>query len=267
MDRITLGKLLDEVSIKKYQEKPRTHLGASKIGGLCDRALFYDFRWMNIKAHSGRLYRLFNRGTREEDSIIELLELAGFEILERQRTFSSCGGHFGGSCDGILKDPTGRIILLEIKTNKGGSDFKPLFEKGVKEFIPSHYNQMCMYGYKFNIDTCLYISVNKSNDDIYTEYVTLDFEVAAALERKAEDIILFNELPRRFVNASSTLYYCKHMCDHYDCCFGGKPIMKNCRSCQHSRAIEGKQWSCILVNTTIPQDFISCGCDQWRGII
>ena len=36
----------------------REHLGASLIGKPCERALWYDFRWVTVSRHEGRILRL-----------------------------------------------------------------------------------------------------------------------------------------------------------------------------------------------------------------
>ena len=44
----------------------REHLGASVIGRECDRALWYEFRWITRAAQGGRMLRLFETGRLEE---------------------------------------------------------------------------------------------------------------------------------------------------------------------------------------------------------
>ncbi len=60
----------------------RPHLGASQVGKPCLRALVYGFRHAVKKTTSGRMLRLFNRGHREEPSIIASLRRIGFEVQE-----------------------------------------------------------------------------------------------------------------------------------------------------------------------------------------
>lgn len=64
------------------QDGPRPHLGASEVGKPCDRRLVYGFRHAVVKRHDGRLLRLFNRGHREEPSIVASLRRIGFEVRE-----------------------------------------------------------------------------------------------------------------------------------------------------------------------------------------
>jgi len=60
----------------------REHLGASLIGGPCDRALWYIFRWITPAAHGGRMQRLFETGRLEEERLIRNLRRIGVTVLE-----------------------------------------------------------------------------------------------------------------------------------------------------------------------------------------
>ena len=55
----------------------RDHLGASIIGKSCERALWYDFRWVTPSRFSGRLLRLFETGQLEEDRMVRNLRATG----------------------------------------------------------------------------------------------------------------------------------------------------------------------------------------------
>ena len=85
----------------------RSHLGASLIGKECERALWYDFRWVTRSKHPGRLLRLFETGQLEEARMVLNLRRTGATVLEvdpetgRQFRVQAHGGHFGGSLDGL----------------------------------------------------------------------------------------------------------------------------------------------------------------------
>ena len=85
----------------------REHLGASVIGRECDRALWYEFRWVTRAAQAGRMLRLFETGRLEEDRLIRNLRRIGVTVLDvdpetgRQWHVQAHGGHFGGSLDGV----------------------------------------------------------------------------------------------------------------------------------------------------------------------
>ena len=60
----------------------RDHLGASIIGKDCERALWYDFRWVTRRGFSGRMLRLFDTGKREEDRLVRDLRRTGATVLD-----------------------------------------------------------------------------------------------------------------------------------------------------------------------------------------
>lgn len=62
--------------------KNRRHLGGSVIGKPCARAIYYGWRWFHIGNHTGRLFRLWNRGHLEEFRFAEYLRGAGYEVRD-----------------------------------------------------------------------------------------------------------------------------------------------------------------------------------------
>src|SRR5690606_21675374 len=88
-------------------EKPRQYLGMSAIGKECDRALWYGFRHAAREEFEGRLYRLFNRGHREEATFAEELRGIGCTVLledekGKQFGFVAHGGHYRGHMDAAI---------------------------------------------------------------------------------------------------------------------------------------------------------------------
>lgn len=79
---VEIKNLIDRYCQDAYDDGPRAHLGASLIGDPCSRKLWYIFRWVKHKRHDGRMYRLFNRGHREEERFVQWLRGIGFEVME-----------------------------------------------------------------------------------------------------------------------------------------------------------------------------------------
>jgi hypothetical protein len=262
---------IEEYSIVAYSGGFRDHLGASLIGNECNRYIFYSFRWMFKPVFSGRMLRLFQRGHDEEPRVAGLLRGIGAEVsLDNPQTgiqwmYRDDTGHFGGAIDGKVRLPLERDYkILEIKTHKGGSGFENLKKNGVKKEKPIHYSQMTINASYLNAKESIYISINKSNDDIHIETIKSDNLHAASLKKKIFDIIHAEKYPERFKN-SETFYKCK-MCDAYDLCHDKKIPEKNCRSCVScSTTIEAK-WYCSLHKSVIPNDFLRAGCDKWTVI-
>ena len=242
-------------------EKPRGYLGASSIGGPCSRALWYGFRMAKKPSFDGRMYRLFQSGHLQEPRVIADLRAIGCTVYEvdsatgNQWSFSEpeTGHHFRGNCDGIVVGVPGAPKaphILEIKTSNA-KDFADLQKNGVEKSKPIHYFQMQIYMRwtldKFGKDGCkraLYISVNKNSDELYTERIEYNKDVAQSIVDKAKSIITASEPPQRISNDASW-YQCK-LCDYSDICHGTDLPQPNCRSCVHSTPeMDGDaRWSC-----------------------
>lgn len=274
---------IDAYCVNRYDEGQRSHLGASQIGNPCSRALWYHFRWIHHVTHSGRQYRLFQRGHFEEPRFKSYLEGIGCNVTEfdeqninevdkgkRQIRISGCQGHFGGSVDAVIKLPerygmSNVLFLGEYKTSGTGRKFDDLVKQGCQIKKHQHFAQQAIYGYKLGIEYGIYIVVNKDNDDLYIEVIKLDWELGKELEQKAEKIIFANEPPER-IAMSKDYFDCK-WCDYKEICWGdNKNVDKNCRSCVNCKPVDEACWECSKFGI-VPKEFVKTGCNVWESII
>jgi hypothetical protein len=260
---------IDEYCAETYNAGFRNHLGASQIGHNCSRYLWYQFRWIAHKKHSGRQQRLFQRGHLEEARFCEWLRGIGVDVSEtaedgKQHRVSACCGHAGGSLDGIgILPELDEKVLLEFKTSGTGSKFNKLLQNGVEMERQQHFSQMSFYGYKKQLQYALYLCINKNDDDLHVELIKLNWELGKELEEKAQGIIKAITPPEK-LSQSSTFWQCKS-CDFFEVCHGDEKPMKNCRSCVNSSPVDDGQWSCSTFGI-IPKEFIKTGCDEWDSI-
>lgn len=253
----------------------RTHLGASLIGDACARKIWYGFRWTKIHKHDARTLRLFNRGHLEEARIISALLAAGIQVYQhdengKQFRISGCGGHFGGSGDGIatgvpdLPNPAEGCVL-EFKTHNDAS-FKKLVKDGVKETKPLHYVQTNTYMRKMRYNYTLYIAVNKNNDEYYAEILVVEPHVGDQAEDRAQKIIWMKTPPEKLPNASKGFFDCK-WCDYRKQCFDSEPAeSKNCRNCEHVSIEDNGVWRCSLSGVEKDKFEQLAGCTQYKGV-
>lgn len=275
-DRINIAKSIkadiDAFSLEKYKQTPRTHLGGSEIGEVCSRRLVYSFRWMSQENHIARMLRLFQRGHKEENVFVELLRGIGCSVSDQQENgqqhrITTDNKHFGGSLDGVISLPERYNLpfpmLLEMKTHNDKS-FKKLVADGMRVTKPKHFAQCCTYGYFYSFRYCLYMAVNKNDDDLWPEIVELDLPYGHMLADRAKTIINADRLPERISN-SSAHKECKY-CPMQGICHFQLEANRNCRSCCHSAAQADGSWFCKLPqnNQTIPTDVIPKGCNQWQ---
>lgn len=263
-------------------ESFRSHMGASLMGGKCGRSIWYSFRWATKSNFTGRIQRLFNRGHLEEARFIACLLAIGVTVYQqdengKQYRITGSYGHYGGSGDGIgvnIPDlPPGVHCVLEFKTHNDAS-FKALQKSGVRNTKFEHMVQMQQYMRKMGIQYSLYMAVNKNNDELYAEIITLDVEMADMYIERADKIIWMRNAPTKIGSPPSVGNYDCKWCDHKPICFQKRLPAKNCRSCVNAVALESGDgaWGCLhpahsggaTEPAPIPKEFIPLGCDKYQ---
>lgn len=248
-----LGKVIPHIgdAYRNENEGHRSHMGASLLGGECARSIWYGFRWATKSNFGGRLLRLFNRGHLEEARFIAMLLTIGCQVYQqdengKQFRISFAEGHAGGSGDGVvigLPDlPAGQPALAEFKTHNDKS-FKKLQQVGVREAKFEHYVQMNLYMRKMGIPVALYLAVNKNDDDLYGEIISLDPEIADQFIDRGEKLVVMQLPPEKIHGASAGFFICK-WCNHRPVCHLKEKPDFNCRTCMYSQPIQGAQWRC-----------------------
>lgn len=276
---------IDEYCKVTYDDGHRNHLGASLIGDVCNRRLWYVFRWVKSWSAtdkdgndvSGRMQRLFNRGHNTEHRFIEWLRGIGISIWDlgedgNQFRVKGVEGHFGGSLDSIGQDTQNRFPLLakigpflvEYKTHNAKS-FAKLLRDGVKKSKPRHWWQMCVYGSYYGFRYAVYCAINKDTDEIKLFVIELDWNVGRQALEKAEEVILSQMPPPRFSELPSHLE-CK-FCDFHDVCHQGAAYEKNCRSCKFAVPVKGGGWYCTGWQMEIDRkQVMPVGCPNWQPV-
>jgi hypothetical protein len=247
----------------------RAHLGASIIGRPCDRSLWYSFRWASERRHEGRILRLFERGSREEATMVELLRKAGCTVWDvdpetgQQFRVSAVGGHFGGSLDGVVIGlvESDKPHVLELKTHNKRS-FGALQKQGVEKAKPEHYVQMQAYMYLMDIERAYYLAVCKDDDHLYAERVRAKASAATNALSRAERIICSDRPPHK-ISDDPTWHECK-WCDHHALCHLQATPLANCRTCIHATArLDGDRvWHCAKHDKNLTEEEQRAGCDQ-----
>lgn len=247
-----LGRVIPHIgdAYRSDEEGFRSHMGASVIGHPCARKVWYDFRWATKQKPTGRMLRLWNRGHLEEARFIALLLTIGCNVIQqdengKQFRISDVGGHYSGSgdgmADGIPDLPPGTRALTEFKTHNDKS-FKKLKDEGLRLSKPLHYIQMQQYMSKMGLAAGLYLAVNKNDDEIYGEIITLDSECADKYLHRAIQIIPLHEPPKK-ISEQPGWFECK-WCDHRAPCQLGAEPQRNCRTCEWVEPLPDGRWSC-----------------------
>jgi hypothetical protein len=213
------------------------------------------------------MLRLFRRGHNEEATIIQDLRAIGVDVRGAQSRVDF-GSHVSGSADAIaasgVPESPKKVHLLEFKTHNL-KNFKDLQKNGVEKAQPKHWTQMHVYMLGLGIDRALYVAVCKDDDQMYTERVRLDSDLAHKFVERGQRIALDDRMPPP-ISTDPSWYQCK-MCDFHSVCHQGElPKKFSCRTCAHSTAKEDSTWRCEKHEADgIPVEFQRKGCEQ--GII
>jgi len=261
----TITNLVDKYH-EAHQDKPRPHLGCSLLGHPCDRYLWLHLRHAVIEQFSGRMLRLFRRGQNEEETIVSDLKAIGLVITHTggDQSRVDFGSHVSGSLDGIVQSGVPEAPLrphvLECKTHSKKS-FDELVKLGVEKAKFQHYIQMQVYCLGKNIDRALYVAVCKDNDEMYSERIHLDKELAEKYIERGKAIALSERMPEP-LSADPSWYLCK-FCPAHDLCHKSKLTKEvNCRTCALSTPTADSKWLCSRHdNEEIPFEFQLEGCD------
>lgn len=215
----------------------RSHLGASQLGNPCTRALWYSLHWCSEPSfvNDGRILRLFETGNLEEARILSDLKNIGIEILSTQKHFTDDECKIiSGSCDGIARgfsEHPDELVLLEFKTSNTKS-FKKIQKNGMRAEKPVHYVQMNVYMKWSDIKLGLYMVVCKETDEIYTEWINFDENIADEFLARARKIVLSQIPPDKPSNKMTGDCI---FCDHKNLCWETQLPLLHCRTCMYCK--------------------------------
>ena len=264
---------IDDAIQEQTDTEHRAHLGASGIGEGCKRKTFYQWRWATKQSFCSRMLRLFSRGHYEEPRFVSYLKMIGCEYWDidpatgKQWIVKGYKGHFGGSCDGIgvgLPElPPGEKFLGEFKT-KSYKYWKGLLENGMVSEEPKHYAQMQVYMGKLGLKYGLYMVVNKNTDALYAEIIQFDEREFGKQIETSVEIIDAGLPPQRISMKPSNMKCGPKWCAYRDICHFEATPDKNCRTCEHSKPIDGGVWLCGKYNYQLAKEEQLKGCASYE---
>lgn len=234
------------------EDRDSMGLGASQAGKACDRQLWYNLRWAYTEVFEGRMLRLFQTGHIEEARVVKDLRAAGYEVEDldpetgEQFRANALNGWLRGKTDGLVSGPflpKGKG-LLEVKSHNENS-FKKLRNAagGVRFAKPEHFIQMQIYMHVRKLKWCLYVAVNKNDDDIYPEIVNYDLTTVEVLADRIKPIIVADLAPPR-AGKKEDDFTCK-FCPFVPVCWQKTDARKTCRSCIHA-TMETEGPECVV---------------------
>jgi hypothetical protein len=229
-----INALVDAALIAEREATPpRTYLGASRLGHVCERALQFKFAGApkdDGADFSGQTLRIFAVGHQLEDLAIRWLRAAGLDLYTRkgnrpdgeQFGFSVAGGRIRGHVDGIVAAaPAARGLrtpaLWECKT-MNAKNWRACVKDGVAVSKPVYAAQIAIYqAYMepsvpgISAAPALFTAINKDTAELHHELVPFDADLAQRMSDRAVRILRATDagelLPR--IAASRDFFECR----------------------------------------------------------
>lgn len=255
--------------------KRRGHLGMSQIGGPCERALWYSFRWAARINFDAPTLKRFEDGHRTEELVIaRLKQVPGINLHDadengEQFRFEDFGGHFSGSCDGvalgILQAPK-TWHVLEIKASEKWDALdkarKSVGEKGaLLQWNPTYYAQAVLYMHYAGIERHYLVAASPGGRRWTAVRTNADPVHAEVMRQRAERVIFTDTAPARI--GDETYFQCR-FCDFSAICHQQAGAERNCRTCLHVAVEQDGTWRCTRFTKTLDKAAQERGCVDHR---
>ena len=216
-------------------------LRASRIGSLCDRAIFYSVNGAE-EITSEKSSRIFEVGRVLEPVIVHWLRNDGWNVRRNLFIDSNEGMSLSVSVNGgtieahpdcvISRDDSG-LILADVKTMNDRS-FRKLKREGTAKSHPQYADQLTVYAQAlrncgYNIERLAVVAMNKNNCEGYIDFFQFQQERYEALKERAERIFACDEAPEHGSRFQSWCCgYCgySHLCElaHKDTSVGSEDV-------------------------------------------
>lgn len=186
-------------AVPPREEKRRAYIGASAIGGACERKLQYEFMqaphdpgWR----FSARTLRVFQRGHMIEEAAAGWLADAGYQIKRLTSEgfpigFSVANGEFKGHVDGVITaGPEIETPCVWEHKAVGAKSWKAIESRGLAKSKPEYADQVALYQAYLDLTApALFMATNMDTMEIYLELVAFDRVRAQAASDRAVAII------------------------------------------------------------------------------
>lgn len=204
---------------KRANQERRPYVGASSIGGSCERAIQFEFAGApREKDFPSETLRKFDFGHMGEELSRAWFGDAGFHlILRSQRTgelfrFEQLDGRFRGHPDGVfIAGPdivgVGYPCLWETKS-VGAKTYRDIEKNGLRKARPTYYAQVAIYQAYLDLTDhpAIFTVTNLDSGEQLHLLVPFDAEVAQAMTDRAVRIVQATDagelLPRPFKDKS-----------------------------------------------------------------
>jgi CRISPR/Cas system-associated exonuclease Cas4 (RecB family) len=181
-----------EAKQAKIKQWPVKSNRASELGHDCIKYLVLNrTRWQEKSIHDAQLQMIFDMGNAVESLVLTDLKEAGFTVVEQQRPFSWEEYNITGSIDAkiIVNE---RLYPLEIKSSAPNpfnsvNSAQDMFNHKY-HYMRKYPAQLTLYMLMDGKDEGVFLFKNKSTGELKEIWMSLDYEFAESLIKKAETI-------------------------------------------------------------------------------
>jgi hypothetical protein len=231
-----ISDLVDRAALDKAaRETRRRYVGASGIGGPCERQT--QFEYMGTQPDEDwednpNFIRIRKRGHVYEDEAISWLVDAGFEFQAiepgKQLRFVAADGEFSGGVDGVITGGPLDLPYPFLWEHKalGAKSWGEIDQRGVRKAKPVYAAQIAVYQAYLELESpCLFQATNMDSMRIIFEWVPFDPVLAQVMSDRAVNIILDTKsgILRPRISIDSTKYPCT-FCKFKNRCFSKRGI-------------------------------------------
>ena len=225
----TINELIDKALVaRNTRSAGRRYVGASSIGGECERAIQLDYIRANDlpaapvpdadKDLSGKTLRVFQAGHLFEEMAIDWLKVAGFDVRTRDKEggqfgFSTAGGRFAGHCDGVIVSGPPVMAYPALWEHKalGHKSWQDVAKNGVAKAKPAYAAQIAIYQAYLDLpEPALFQATNRDTQEVIFEAVPFDGALAQRMSDRAVRVI-------QETDAGTLLPKAFHSADHFIC--------------------------------------------------
>lgn len=222
----TLVALKAAVEKIRALEPRRDYIGASGIGGVCDRPQWYEYNKYPKKSMDWKGCFATEDGHRTEDMIIKrLLMVDGITITNRQdeyayKTFFK--GHPEGIISGLKQSSVPHLLEVKTCNDKKYNNLKKCIDDYGEKFAfqkwdQTYYAQGMVLCYGFNVTRHYLVVALPGGRDVISCRTNADNNFAKVLLDKAERIANTKEVPSR-ISDNQDFFICK-FCSWKDLCW------------------------------------------------
>ena len=264
---------MNDALVANYHNERRGYIGASAIGGSCERRIWNAFHWVDEDTYSARSIKAITDGHHSEQVMAgRLRHTPGVSIWTEKpngKQFDFKDGHLSGHLDGKIKgiavDPKAMHVWEHKAVNE--KKFNALVKFVVRdedtalfEWDETYFAQAQIYMHYFQIEwhylTCC-TPGSRDETSVRTKY---DASAAEHYRSRARRIVRAERPPAR-ISESASWFACK-WCPFTGNCHGDKLPLKNCRTCAHSTSAESGSWRCEKKNKELDEYDQREGCEQ-----